>query len=154
MFKKKFFTSLILILFFSGCGYSPVYKNLNNKNLKIEVSKLTGDNLVNSNIKSRLKIYSKSNSNFIYQVDINTNYEKEDLSKNLTGRITNYTLKFIAEFTIKSSKINKKIIIEENFNLNNSDDAYKNNQSENLIKRNFANIAVERLISELLLMKW
>jgi len=153
MFKKKFFTSLILILFFSGCGYSPVYKNLNNKNLKIEVSKLTGDNLVNSNIKSRLKIYSKSNSNFIYQVDINTNYEKEDLSKDLTGRITNYTLKFITEFAINSSKINKKIIIEENFNLNNSDDAYKNNQSENLIKRNFANIAVERLISELLLMK-
>jgi len=153
MFRKKFFTSLILILFFSGCGYSPVYKNLNNKNLKIEVSKLTGDNLVNSNIKSRLKIYSKSNSNFIYQVDINTNYEKEDLSKDLTGRITNYTLKFITEFTINSSKINKKIIIEENFNLNNSDDAYKNNQSENLIKRNFANIAVERLISELLLMK-
>ena len=153
MFGKKFFTSLILLLFFSGCGYSPVYKNLNNKNLKIEVSKLTGDNLVNSNIKSRLKIYSKSNSNFIYQVDINTNYEKEDLSKDLTGRITNYTLKFITEFTINSSKINKKIIIEENFNLNNSDDAYKNNQSENLIKRNFANIAVERLISELLLMK-
>ena len=153
MFRKKFFTSLILILFFSGCGYSSVYKNLNNKNLKIEVSKLTGDNLVNSNIKSRLKIYSKSNSNFIYQVDINTNYEKEDLSKDLTGRITNYTLKFITEFAINSSKINKKIIIEENFNLNNSDDAYKNNQSENLIKRNFANIAVERLISELLLMK-
>ena len=153
MFRKKFFTSLILILFFSGCGYSPVYKNLNNKNLKIEVSKLTGDNLVNSNIKSRLKIYSKSNSNFIYQVDINTNYEKEDLSKDLTGRITNYTLKFITEFTINSSKINKKIIIEENFNLNNSEDAYKNNQSENMIKRNFANIAVERLISELLLIK-
>jgi len=153
MFRKKFFTSLILILFFSGCGYSPVYKNLNNKNLKIEVSKLTGDNLVNSNIKSRLKIYSKSNSNFIYQVDINTNYEKEDLSKDLTGRITNYTLKFITEFAINSSKINKKIIIEENFNLNNSEDAYKNNQSENMIKRNFANIAVERLISELLLMK-
>lgn len=154
MFKKKIFISLILLLLFSGCGYSPVYKNLNDKSLKIKVAKLTGDNSVNSFIESRLKIYSKSNSNFIYQIDINTNYEKKDLSKDLTGRISNYTLKFNTEFKINSSKINRKIIIEESFNLNNSEDAYKNNQSEKLIKRNFANIAVEKLISELMSIKW
>lgn len=153
MFKKKIFISLILLLLFSGCGYSPVYKNLNDKSLKIKVAKLTGDNSVNSFIESRLKIYSKSNSNFIYQIDINTNYEKKDLSKDLTGRISNYTLKFNTEFKINSSKINRKIIIEESFNLNNSEDAYKNNQSEKLIKRNFANIAVEKLISELMSIK-
>lgn len=153
MYKKKFLISLILFLFFLGCGYSPVYKSLNEKDLQIEVAKLAGDNSINSYIKSRLKIYSKVNSNLIYKVDINTNYEKKDLSKDLTGRITNYTLKFNSEFIINSSRVNKKIIIEKSFNLNNSDDAYKNNQSENLIKRNFANIAVERLISELLLIK-
>lgn len=154
MLKKKIFTIIIVLLFFSGCGYSPVYKNLNNKNIKIEVANLTGNNSINSNIKSKLKIYSKSNSNLIYNVDIYTSYEKKDLSKDLTGKTTNYVLKFRVEFIVRSSRINKKIIIEENFNLNNSDDEYKNNQSENLIKRNFANIAVEKLISELLLMKW
>ena len=153
MLKKKNFLSLILFLFFLGCGYSPVYKSLNEKNLKIEITKLTGDNSVNSYINSRLKVYSKSNSNLIYKVEINSYFEKKDLSKDLSGKITNYTLNFKTEFVINSSKINKKIIIEENINLNNSEDAYKNNQSENLIKKNFANIAVEQLISELFLIK-
>lgn len=153
MFKKNLLLLAVLLVFSYGCGYSPTFKNLNNKNFKIETEEINGDNLINSYITSKLKVYSNNNGEDLYKISILTNYEKKDLSKDKTGKITNYELKFRVEFEVSSKIKNKKIIFEENFILNNLDDAYNNYQNENLTKKDFANIAVEKLIEELLFFK-
>lgn len=153
MFKKNLLLLTVLLVISYGCGYSPTFKNLNNKKFKIETEEINGDNLVNSYITSKLRVYSNNNGEDLYKINILTNYEKKDLSKDKTGKITNYELKFRVEFEVNSTIKNKKIIFEENFILNNLDDAYNNYQNENLTKKDFANIAVEKLIEELLLFK-
>lgn len=153
MFNLKFFTQLILLLILSSCEYSPVFKDVENKNIKILISEMNGDNFVNSFISSKLQIYSSSNSENTYHVNVNSNYEKKDLSKNSTGQITNYELKFQTEFKINTSTTNKIITVKENYTLYNSDDTYSNNKNENSTKKKFASTAVEKLISEILFIK-
>ena len=53
-------------------------------------------------------------------------------------------------FDVSSNKIKDKIIFEEKFSYKNNDNSYKNKETENLIKRDFADKAVEKLASQLL----
>ena len=52
------------------------------------------------------------------------------------------------------NKIKDKIIFEESFSYKNNDNTYKNKETENLIKRDFADKAVEKLTSQLLYLQW
>ena len=52
----------IIILLVTGCGYSPLYSNKNNQNINIEIVDYEGDKVVNSIIRSRLKVH-KDNEN-------------------------------------------------------------------------------------------
>ena len=149
--NKNFFLILILLIIISGCGYSPTFKNSDNKNIKIEINEMSGDNFINTQIYSRLAVYSNTLANSSFKITIQTDYEKQNLSKDLTGRITNYELKFTAEIDVNFIELSKKIIIEESFLLNNSSDTFNNNENENLIKKDFANIVAEKLIAQLLL---
>jgi len=149
--NKNFFLILILLIIISGCGYSPTFKNSDNKNIKIEINEMSGDNFINTQIYSRLAVYSNTLANSSFKITIQTDYEKQNLSKDLTGRITNYELKFTAEIDVNFIELSKKIIIEESFLLNNSSDTFNNNENENLIKKDFANIVAEKLMAQLLL---
>jgi len=140
-----------LLIIISGCGYSPTFKNSDNKNIKIEINEMSGDNFINTQIYSRLAVYSNTLANSSFKITIQTDYEKQNLSKDLTGRITNYELKFTAEIDVNFIELSKKIIIEESFLLNNSSDTFNNNENENLIKKDFANIVAEKLMAQLLL---
>ena len=153
MFKKNFFLLIFILVLSNSCGYTPTYTNLTAKNIKITTLETDGDELINTYINSRLKVYSKNDGNDFFKIDIFSTFEKKDLSKNATGKIINYELKIKVEFDVNSKNKNKKIIIEENFSLNNSENVYKNNQNENLIKKDFANTAVEKLLEELVLFK-
>lgn len=150
MLNNKILIFLFLLLTFSSCEYSPVYKNLDKTEIKIEVLEAKGDDLVNFFINSKLKIYSKSKLDKIYKINITTDFEKKDLSKDKTGKVTNYQLNLRTIFSINLNEIQKNIIVEENFTMSNSDNAYNNKESENVIKREFANNAVEKLISQLI----
>ena len=151
MFGKNFILLTFILMIFYGCGYSPTFKDVKNKNLKIEITEMNGDNLINSYISTKLKTYTKNKSNLAYKIRVFNNYEKKDLSKDSTGKITNYELKFKVEFNVTSTDSNKKITIEDSFLLKNTDDAYKDRQNENSIKKDFSSLAVEKLILELLL---
>jgi len=150
MLKNKIFIFLLLFISLSSCEYSPVYKNLNSEKIRIEVANIEGDELINFFIKSKLKIYSKSKESLIYNVNLSTNYQKKDTSKDTTGKVVNYQLSLKTIFNVSSNKINKKILFEETFSFKNTDNTYKNKEAENIIKKDFADKAVEELVSQLL----
>lgn len=153
MLKNKIFIFLLLLISLSSCEYSPVYKNFNNEKIKIEVTDIKGDDLINYFIKSKLKIYSKSKGNLVYTINVSTNYQKKDTSKDTTGKVINYQLNLRTVFDVSSNKIKEKIIFEESISFKNTDNTYKNKETENLIKRDFADKAVEKLTSQLLLLE-
>jgi len=150
--NRNFFLSLILLLIFSSCGYSPTFKNSFNKDINIKIMKMSGNNLINTQINSRLAVYSKNVAKILHKITIYTSEEKKDISKDSTGKTTNYQLKLTAQFDVETTKLNKKIIIEESFILNNSNNIFNINENENIIKKDFANIASEKLLAQLLLL--
>lgn len=149
--KKIFLISLLL--FFTSCGYQAVYKNIDNENLKISIRNIDGDNEVNNLIKNRLQRYISKNIKDSIILDISTEYSKLVLSKDLTGKAADLQLTAKSSFTITYKNIEEKFIIEESLNIENSSNAYEQNNYENVIRNNFASSISQKLILKLISIK-
>ena len=144
---------LILIVFLfllNSCGYTSVYKNMNNKDLYITITNLKGDRDMNNLIKKELQIFSNENSINKYNIAIDTDYKKVILIKNSAGVATNYQLKAKSTFTVSTDNESLEITLNEKINIKNQNDNFEQNLYEKNIKRNFASSFREKLISKIL----
>ena len=90
-------------------------------------------------IKSNNKIY----------IEAISRYEKIILTKNTSGKVTNYKLVAKVTFLIKST--NRKINITEERIINAIDDKFEEARKERVIKQNFASSISDKLASELII---
>jgi outer membrane lipopolysaccharide assembly protein LptE/RlpB len=141
---------IALILFLSHCGYSSIYKNSQLQNFKINIIKVEGDYEMNNLIKNEIKLYSNKDSLNFYNIEIDTNYEKEVLTKNSSGVITDYNLSVTSIFTIILKDKTKTYEFEENINIKNQSDTFEQSTYEKNIKRNFASSIREKFIATIL----
>jgi len=146
----KNLTLIFLILFLSHCGYSSIYKNQQSQDFQLNIVETEGDYEMNNLIKNEIILYSNINSLNIYDIKINTDYEKEVLTKNSSGVITDYNLSVVSIFSISLKNKNKTFKFEENINIKNQTDTFEQNTYEKNIKRNFASSIREKLISAIL----
>ena len=141
---------LTFVLFLSHCGYSSIYKNQQSLDLQLNIIETKGDYEINNLIANQIKLYSNKNSQSIYDIKINTDYEKKVLTKNSSGVITDYNLSVISIFSINLKNKNKTFKFEENINIKNQADTFEQKTYEKNIKRNFASSIREKLISAIL----
>ncbi len=150
MHKTKYFIIFFsIILFLSNCGYVPRYgMSEKNVNFNIEILSLNGDRDFNSSIKTKLNRYTNNSENQsnIFKIKTNSKYEKLITSKDSSGAATNYELKITAQFIILKNGKEKEIIMKETFKMKKLDDSFEENQYEKVIKDNFAEIIVDKLI--------
>jgi hypothetical protein len=147
---KKHILLAIISIFLISCGFSPIYVEKNNSNLKIEKISFKGDKLINNYLNLYLKRYSKNESSKNFIINTNTQYYKKVLSKDATGEAVDYELSVSTKFSITlNSKFIKDIIIKEKFIMKNDSDQYNRKKYENSIKQNFANSTYEKLIIQL-----
>ena len=144
---KKIFT-IILITFVYGCGYNSIYKETK-RDLYINILSIEGDFQINNYIKNDLKILSNKDSSNIYDLNIETEYNKIVLAKDATGKVTDFNLEMSVKFVVVS-KNNKKIFYEENFKIKKNDDNFEQSNYEIEIKKNFSQIVNEKLILDLI----
>ena len=144
---KKFLLPIILI-FFYGCGYSSLYEDQKN-DLLINVKNMKGDFEINNFIKNELKIASNKTSKNIYDLNIETKYEKIVLTKDATGKATDYKLVMNVNFIIISNQ-NQNITFKEDFLIKNESDNFEQSNYEKEIKRNFAKSITNKLVSKLI----
>ena len=85
----------------------------------------------------------------IYKIDINSEYEKKSISKNLAGDDTSYELKVKTIVNINSINFNDKIIFTEKFNMSNISDDFEEKEYEQTIKDNFSKSISRKLISRI-----
>ena len=52
---------IFLLIFLYNCGYSPVYNNSKNNDIKLNITSISGDNSFNNQIKTYAKLYSNLN---------------------------------------------------------------------------------------------
>ena len=144
---KKIFT-LILITFVYGCGYTSIYEEMK-KDLNINILDMRGDFEINNYIKNDLKISSNKDSTNIYNLNIESEYNKIILTKDATGKVTDYNIEMNVKFILVSNN-NKNILYKENFKIKKNDDNFEQSNYERDIKRNFSKIVQEKLILELI----
>ncbi len=141
---------LILIIFaLSGCGYSAVYKKINNEEIKLSIQSMSGDKYINNLLRTKLKNYSSNKSNKDYILNINSQFIKSITSKDKTGRATNVQLILRIEFDVLFDKKQENFIFEENLNIENSSNAYQQKNYENIIKNNFINTIINEFMLQL-----
>ena len=140
---------LFVILFITHCGFSPVYKS-NTLNYQINISKIKGDKTINSKIKSEIERISDKNIQKIFNIEIDTKYEKIIAAKNSKGSITDYLLIATATFVIYNNEKTETIVFQEKLNVKNNSDFVEQRNYENTIKKNFASSFVQKLNLDLL----
>ena len=146
---KKTFIVLLFSLILSGCGYVSVYKNIGQFNYKVLIVEHTGDRDMKNLINSQLKKYSEIDSDKIFKIKINTNYEKNITAKDTAGRATDYQIRVTSNFNVESETINKIIKIDETFNVKAMDNKFEEQRYDAIIKNNIANTIVKRIILQL-----
>ena len=142
---------LITFLFFVySCGYTSVYKNLGEQDFQIVVIKMKGDRDMNNLIKNQINLYSNKNSINIFDVEIESDFQKLILSKNESGLMTVYELSVKSTFTINFNEKTQKRTFNETINITERADTFEQDEYERSIKRNFASSIREKLISEII----
>ena len=148
MIKK--FTIVITFIILTGCGFAQIHSITNNNSFSIEQIDFSGERILNNFLKINLIRY-KNSSNKKFIIDVDSKYEKNILTKDKTGKITNYELLADVTFTLRSN--NKKIKFSEKKIIKNLDDNFKQSQQERSVKQTFATSLVNKLISELSIMQ-
>ena len=147
MFKK--ITALLTIVFITAsCGFTPIYSSKNNYNILIEELSFTGDRELNNFLKSNLNRY-KNNDNASKKISLEvlTNYQKVEISKDLAGTVNRYELIADITFTIMSN--NQKLVFNQSKIMENMSNKTDERDYENSTKQTFANIITNELIYKL-----
>jgi hypothetical protein len=144
---KIIFISLIFLL--ANCGFSPIYVKNTNNNFSIENVIYNGDRELNNFLKTNLNQYKNEGANKKVYIEAISKYEKIILTKNTTGKITNY--KLIAEVTFLIKSTDRKINIIEERVINTMDDKFEEARKEKAIKQSFASSISKKLTSELVI---
>lgn len=146
--RKKFIT-IFLLLFLSNCGFTPMYKNITNLNLNIEVNELSGNRSIYNLISSNLKNYSFSDSERTVKINMNTAFEKIIMAKDSTGKTTDYQIKITAIFDVQIENLRKEITFTETFDYKSFAKNFEELQYEETVKQNISNIISQKLVNQL-----
>ncbi len=158
MFRiKNLIIFFLILIFLNNCGYTPRYAEDKNVNFTIDIVEFSGDRDFNNFIKSKLKRYSKDKDNDNdfkkknYNIKVTTNYDKNISSKDAAGLTKEYELSITVNFFIMGKSIEKKEIAEEvsfkeNFTMQKMSDSFEEQDYEKIIKENFSDIIIDRLI--------
>ena len=146
---KKIFFILIFLNILQGCGYAPMYSSNNKLIINIEEISLNGDWELNNYIKNSLMRYSSEDVTEKYKININTIYNKKSVTKDSTGKTTNFVFEIEAKINLISTKINKNFIFKEKFTMENFDDKLIEKNYESSNKQNIANNIVNKFVLQL-----
>ena len=144
---RKFKILLLIIFFAPSCGFTPIYSSKNIENISIEQLGFNGDRTLNNYLRSNLNRYKKRDSEKKIFLEVDTNYQKNILSKDATGKIYEYQLVAEVIFTINQDK--KKIIFTHKRNMKNMEDKSDERNYEVSTKQSFANLITQELITKL-----
>ena len=146
MIKKYFY--LFVFLLFTNCGFTPLY-NSNNVNYKINITQISGDNIINNTMMSEIQRISKPSSKNVFNIKIHSNYEKRIISKNIKGSASDYQLIATVNFQIIENNKTETINYQEKLNIKKNSNSFDQINYENTIKENFATSFIRKLNLEL-----
>lgn len=154
MFRiKNLIIFFSILIFLNNCGYTPRYAKNKNVNFTIDIVEFSGDRDFNNFIKSKLKRYSKDDdvNKKNYKIKITTGYDKKISSRDSAGLTKEYELTIAVNFLIiakgtEEKEITEEVTFKENFTMQKMSDSFEEQNYEKIIKENFSDIIIDRLI--------
>ena len=148
MYKRKISSFLIILSFLIySCGFTPQYAGFKNLEFDLVIDNVSGDRDFNNVIKSQIKKYDRGRDNIEkIKISYESDYEKVILTKNTKGEATKYNLKVKVIFDISSENFSTKILFEDEFSIDKIEDTIEENNYIKIVKSNFAERAIEKVI--------
>ena len=138
---------IILIFLFSACGYQPIYKVDNKKNLIFKNIELVGDNKINKKVISAIGLKKDNSNKSLNEIIISSNKKTEGTSKNSKGQIATYRTTLKLNITIKK---NDEVVREKeffkDFSYNNKENKFDLSEYQKEIEISLTNQIIEELI--------
>ena len=137
---KKIFILFLLII--TSCGYQPIYKtNQNIDTLKIKEIKLTGDKTLSKKISKGLSIEIIKNNRSLNKLDIDSQKNVTETSKNSKGQVTSYrtTITTIISIIDDNDNLVRKKNISKQFSYNVLANKFKFKEYQEEIENNLIN---------------
>ncbi len=137
---------ILFLLLLNSCGYTSVYKNQKSHSFQVNINEMEGDNEFNNLIKNELKLFSNVNSDKIYDITLNSNYQKIIISKNASGVATNYNISVNVKMNLSLNGKVINLVFDENINIKDNSNSFEQNNYEKNVKKNFASSIREKFI--------
>ena len=147
--KANLIYSIIVLIILNGCGFTPVYKNIDNVDFKIKISEIYGERKIDNLIKSNLKNYTFNNSETIYDIKVESKYTKNIIAKDSTGAATEYKIIIEAKFLVNSTNYEDEFNFKESFNMQSMTDKLEEQDYEENIQSNLVNTITRKFILRL-----
>ena len=149
---KRVILLLIFLNLLTHCGFTPVHLKKSNIDFSITNIKFNGDKTINRYLKSNLNNFVNNEHSKKFQIEINTTYEKNIISKDKSSKVTDYQLISTTFFKVNYNNSVKTFSISEKKSMNNINDKFEEQKYERAIKQNFASTTSNKLISRLALL--
>ena len=152
---KKNLLILLLTIFLNSCGYTPLYKDNNLKNLQLnfEIIDTSGDSEINNYILTDLNKYQNANLAEKIKIEINSIYSKSGISNDKKGKTNAYNLVVETTFNININEKDNTIIIKEKVRINRLDDTFEQKNYEKKIKKDISKLILDRFINRVSILK-
>ena len=147
---KKLLPVIIVLFLSTSCGFEPKYKGFDEVNFILKLQNASGDRELNNAIKSQLSRYDNDKDNYnILKLDLDSKFEKISISKNSKGEITRYNLRAEVSLKITSDEKQRDVFLIEEFKIDKISDTVEEKNYIQIIKKDFAQSIVRRLILDL-----
>ena len=137
---KKIFILFLLII--TSCGYQPIYKIDQIKDtLKIKEIKLSGDKTLSEKISKELSIELDKNNASLNKLDVNSQKNVTETSKNSKGQVTSYrtTISTIISIIDDDNNLVRKKNVSKQFSYNVLTNKFKLKEYQEEIENNLIN---------------
>ena len=136
--KKLVFVLTLLAL--TNCGYEPIYSKKETLNISINKIGLIGNKNINRSIVSLANLRETKNTNYSYDLSLNSSKKIEVVSKDSTGNATSFKITIIVNLSLKDPNDQGAVVKSKNFRANfiynNKKNKFDLLQYEKIVERN------------------
>tara|TARA_B100000161_G_C33221963_1_gene268920 strand:- start:53 stop:502 length:450 start_codon:yes stop_codon:yes gene_type:complete len=145
----KIFKSLILLIFISNCGYSIVHKDIEKRNIDVKIIDTRGNTNINAKLVKKLKQLSNNNAEDSIEVNINSNYQKQIISRTSTGSVDDYKIILTVNYNILVNENIHTINFQQEFKLKNTDESFERQKNEAILIDDFISSSINELFLQI-----
>ena len=145
----KILKSLILLIFISNCGYSIVHKDIDKRNIDVKIIDTRGNTNINAKLVKKLKKLSNNNAENSIEVNINSIYQKQIISRTLTGSVDDYKIILTVNYNILVNENIQTINFQQEFKLKNTDESFERQKNEAILIDDFISSSINELFLQI-----